>query len=130
VHYSDCVAKLGKVGKVRRIKNDLKQGESKHMRKTTNICIALAMTAFSFSASAGLRCDNGLVSEGDTTLEVELKCGKPVNSSITNPATDADGNLLEGGATVERWVYGPNNGMYRYLRFVDGTLVDIDSKRQ
>ena len=55
---------------------------------------------------------------------------KPVNSSITNPATDADGNLLEGGATVERWVYGPNNCMYRYLRFVDGTLVDIDSKRQ
>lgn len=31
---------------------------------------------------------------------------------------------------VEEWIYGPDNGMYQYLRFEGGRLVRIDSKRR
>lgn len=36
---------------------------------------------------------------------------------------------MRGSATIEHWVYGPHNGMYQYLRFIDGRLVEIRSKR-
>ncbi|MEN1529753.1 DUF2845 domain-containing protein, partial [Pseudomonas aeruginosa] len=34
-------------------------------------------------------------------------------------------NGRRGAATVENWVYGPRNGWYQKLRFVDGRLVQI-----
>ncbi|MEH6566955.1 MAG: DUF2845 domain-containing protein [Halopseudomonas sp.] len=91
--------------------------------------LATALCLCATQAAASLRCDHGLVSEGDNKLEVEMKCGEPVNASVTRPATDEYGNPVQGSATVEHWMYGPQNGMYRYLRFIDGTLVEIDSKR-
>jgi len=30
---------------------------------------------------------------------------------------------------VEEWTYGPNNGMYQYLRFEGNRLRQINSKR-
>lgn len=99
------------------------------MKTKAIMLLTAALTVFALPATAGLRCDKGLISEGDTILEVEMKCGKPDNSSITNPAVDEYGNRVQGAATVEQWMYGPKNGMYRYLRFIDGTLVNIDSKR-
>ena len=99
------------------------------MKTMAKILLATAVSVLAIPATASLRCSNGLVSEGDTKLEVELKCGKPENSSTTNPAVDEFGNRVQGAATVEHWMYGPQNGMYRYLRFIDGMLVNIDSKR-
>tara|TARA_R110000764_G_scaffold25528_1_gene61120 strand:+ start:250 stop:555 length:306 start_codon:yes stop_codon:yes gene_type:complete len=100
------------------------------MKTSTKLFLGALLGASLVPASvASLRCDNGLASKGDTILEVEMKCGKPANSSIINPSVDEFGNRVQGAATIENWVYGPQNGMYRYLRFVDGTLVEIDSKR-
>ncbi|MBP7188599.1 MAG: DUF2845 domain-containing protein, partial [Thiopseudomonas sp.] len=30
---------------------------------------------------------------------------------------------------IQEWVYGPNNGMYHYLRFEGNRLTSIESQR-
>lgn len=80
------------------------------------------------SAHATLRCDTHLIEEGALTVDVLRKCGEPNSRDIRTPALDANGQPRPGAVTVETWVYGPENGMYRYLRFIDGELVKIWSK--
>jgi hypothetical protein len=80
--------------------------------------------------AATLRCGSGLVSEGQSTLEVQRVCGEPGQRQRTEPAQTANGQLRQGAVTVEEWVYGPQNGLYRHLKFVDGKLVQITGRRQ
>lgn len=79
--------------------------------------------------AATLRCADGLVDEGDLSAEVRRKCGEPVDREVIGPALDSRGYPVRGAATVEHWVYGPRNGMYHYLHFIDGRLVEIHSER-
>lgn len=83
----------------------------------------LALT--SVAAQASMRCEKGLVDEGDVSMDVVRKCGEPDKREVFTPGEAAK----EGAATVELWVYGPDNGMYRYLRFIDGRLAQIRSQR-
>ncbi len=76
-----------------------------------------------------MRCEQGIISEGDTPFEVIKKCGEPVNREVLDPLVDRYGNILNNAVPVENWVYGPNHGMYYFLRFVNGTLETIDSRR-
>ncbi|EJB8525958.1 TPA: DUF2845 domain-containing protein, partial [Pseudomonas aeruginosa] len=49
----------------------------------------------------------------------------PDSRKVEGPAVDGSGYIVRGAATVENWVYGPRNGWYQKLRFVDGRLVQI-----
>ncbi|WP_373271171.1 DUF2845 domain-containing protein, partial [Pseudomonas plecoglossicida] len=66
-----------------------------------------------------MRCGSNLVSEGELIVDVIRKCGDPSQRRVVGPAVDANGYVAKGAATIENWVYGPSNGAYQYLRFVD-----------
>lgn len=77
--------------------------------------------------SYALRCQNGLVQNGELKSEVIAKCGPPASKEVELPQTRGD-QIIKGAVTIERWIYGPMNGAYYYLRFIDGKLVDEDIK--
>lgn len=81
------------------------------------------------SAHASMRCSNGIIDEGDMTFVVLEKCGEPNTKQIIPPQTESNGQNTAKSVTVENWVYGPDNGAYKYLKFIDGKLVKIDSGR-
>ncbi|SDS98044.1 Protein of unknown function [Halopseudomonas litoralis] len=99
--------------------------------KTVPLYLAAAILLFPAmgALAATMRCDNGLISTGDTAMVVTEKCGEPASRQVTNPAVDGVGHVVRGAATVERWVYGPTNGMSYHLRFIDGRLAQIRSQR-
>ncbi|MCK1793264.1 DUF2845 domain-containing protein [Pseudomonas violetae] len=90
--------------------------------------LGLALLAFAGQAWAAdtLRCGSQLISVGDRSGEVLQKCGQPV-------ARDALGYKRSANRReeyqVEEWTYGPNGGMYQFLRFEGNRLVQITSKR-
>ncbi|WP_213940725.1 DUF2845 domain-containing protein [Pseudomonas sp. dw_612] len=96
------------------------------MIRQTLIGLTLAMAASQASAADTLRCGSQLISVGDRSSEVLQKCGQPV-------ARDALGYKRSTNRReefqVEEWTYGPNGGMYQYLRFEGNRLVQITSKR-
>ena len=91
--------------------------------------LLLALILLGANAQASMRCNGALIDEGDLRVEVLRKCGPPAERQITPPALAANGQLKHGAVTVETWVCGPDNGMYRNLRFIDGRLVEIKSKK-
>lgn len=98
--------------------------------KPSIFILSLLLTLISVSAQATMRCGSEIINEGNTTFEVIRKCGEPKNREIINPVADNNSNKVNNKAVpVENWVYGPDNGMYRYLRFVDGVLTQIKSQR-
>ena len=93
------------------------------------LIISLLLT-LSASAQGSMRCGSGIVSGGETTSEVIEKCGKPSESNVIDPVIGENGYPKRGSVTIEHWVYGPANGGYRYLKFIDGKLVGIEFKRK
>lgn len=90
------------------------------------IGLALALTACQALAADTLRCGSQLISVGDRSSEVLQKCGEPVSRDLLGYKRSA--NKRE-EFQVEEWVYGPDGGMYQYLRFEANRLVRIDSNR-
>ncbi|RON40651.1 hypothetical protein BK666_26130 [Pseudomonas frederiksbergensis] len=88
--------------------------------------LALAFAAGQVSAADTLRCGSQLISVGDRSSEVLQKCGQPVARDALGYKRNA--NRRE-EFQVEEWTYGPNSGMYQYLRFEGNRLVQITSKR-
>ncbi|KAA0969889.1 DUF2845 domain-containing protein [Pseudomonas sp. ANT_H12B] len=88
--------------------------------------LTLAMVAGQASAADTLRCGSQLVSVGDRSSEVLQKCGEPVSRDLLGYKRSA--NRRE-EFQVEEWTYGPNGGMYQYLRFEGNRLKQITSKR-
>ena len=78
---------------------------------------------------ASMRCEGGILSDSETTDSVLRKCGKPDEREVEAPGIDEHGVLLPGAVRVERWRYGPNNGIYWHLRFIDGRLAATRSRR-
>ncbi|WP_046269282.1 DUF2845 domain-containing protein [Pseudomonas syringae] len=82
-------------------------------------------------ASSTLRCGSQLVSTGDRAFEVQQKCGEPVSQEVLGTQETFNSNYRRSEAVrIEEWTYGPDNGMYQYLRFEGGRLVGIESKRR
>lgn len=92
---------------------------------------ALALTVLACSAQAAtLRCGSQLISTGDRAFEVQQKCGAPISQDVIGSKETYSGNYRRSEEVrIEEWIYGPDNGMYQYLRFEGGRLVRIDSKR-
>ena len=88
--------------------------------------LALTLIAGHASAANTLRCGSQLISVGDRSSEVLQKCGEPVSRDPLGYKRSA--NRRE-EFQVEEWTYGPNGGMYQYLRFEGNRLVQITSKR-
>src|ERR1700712_1328361 len=88
--------------------------------------VALTLAASHAWASDTLRCGSQLVSLGDRSSEVLQKCGEPLSRDPLGYKRSA--NRRE-EFQVEEWTYGPNNGMYQYLRFEGNRLRQISSKR-
>ncbi|MDR9753120.1 DUF2845 domain-containing protein [Pseudomonas sp. SZMC_28357] len=87
---------------------------------------ALILSAGPVAAADTLRCGSQLISVGDRSSEVLQKCGQPVARDGLGYKRSA--NRRE-EFQVEEWTYGPNGGMYQYLRFEGNRLVQITSKR-
>jgi hypothetical protein len=96
------------------------------MGKPLLLIIAMAMTASQAWAADTLRCGSQLISVGDRSSEVLQKCGEPVSRDLLGYKRSA--NRRE-EFQVEEWTYGPNGGMYQYLRFEGNRLRQITSKR-
>jgi len=87
----------------------------------------LAVACLAGQAQADtLRCGSQLISVGDREFEVQQKCGEPIARNIIGYKRSV--NRRE-EVQIDEWIYGPNNGMYQYLRFEGGRLLRIDSKR-
>ncbi|WP_281687375.1 DUF2845 domain-containing protein [Pseudomonas citronellolis] len=97
--------------------------------KLKEFCVVSLFGVLAFAAAssqaATMRCGSNLISEGELIVDVIRKCGQPTQRQAVGPAVDANGYVAKGAATIENWVYGPSNGAYQYLRFVDGKLVEI-----
>jgi hypothetical protein len=79
---------------------------------------------------ASLRCGSQLISSGDRSFEVQQKCGTPVSQQVIGSKETFNSTYRKSEQVqVEEWIYGPDNGMYQYLRFEGGRLISIDSKR-
>lgn len=94
--------------------------------------LMLGLTATAVTAHAAtdtLRCGSQLISVGDRMFEVQQKCGQPVSQDIVGYKETVNHFRQVDQVQVQEWIYGPNNGMYQYLRFEGGRLVRIDSKR-
>ncbi|RAI63731.1 hypothetical protein DOZ80_28090 [Pseudomonas fluorescens] len=88
--------------------------------------LILALAASQAGAADTLRCGSQLVSVGDRSSEVLQKCGEPVSRDLLGYKRSAD---RREEFQVEEWTYGPNGGMYQYLRFEGNRLKQITSKR-
>lgn len=93
------------------------------MRACTLAWVALLAFAAS-NANAAMRCGTGLIDVGDKIGKVQEKCGMPVAQQSEGPTT------RYGSVRITVWVYGPDGGGYRYLRFVDANLVQIELRRE
>ncbi|MGH8389634.1 MAG: DUF2845 domain-containing protein [Pseudomonas sp.] len=96
------------------------------MVKRLLLGLGLVIAASQALAADTLRCGSQLISVGDRSSEVLQKCGEPVNRDLLGYKRSA--NRRE-EFQVEEWTYGPNGGMYQYLRFEGNRLTQITSKR-
>ena len=100
------------------------------MSRTPAIALCLLALLVSTPGMASMRCGSGLINEGQSMQEVLDTCGPPVGRQVSPAARKPNGYLQPGAVDVARWVYGPTNGMFRILRFIDGRLVQIESQRE
>ncbi len=98
------------------------------MRKLNYLMLLLCLP-LAAQASSTYRCGSALVSKTAPTSEVLSKCGEPSSRDFLGYKEVVDAYGFRNEVTVEEWVYGPNNGMYHFLRFEGGRLSEIRSKR-
>lgn len=94
------------------------------------LATALLLTvASNAQASSTYRCGSALVSLDASTAEVRAKCGEPSSTALAGFKEIVDGYGFRQEVHVEEWTYGPNHGMYHFLRFEGNRLRRIDSER-
>jgi len=76
-----------------------------------------------------MRCGTSLISLGDTVNVVREKCGAPDKSEVQEPVSRLNGVPRLNAVKVSLWVYGPRNGAYQHLKFIEDKLVAIDTRR-
>ena len=103
----------------------------KRLKRLSCLASALLLAGMTFQSEARtLRCGNQLISTGDRSFEVEQKCGKPISQAVVGTQETFNSSYRRSEEVqIEEWVYGPDRGMYQYLRFVAGRLTEITSKR-
>lgn len=89
----------------------------------------LLLLIFAGAANATMRCGTALISLGDTASVVREKCGAPDKSEEQEPVLRSGSTRPFNSAKVSFWVYGPRNGAFQHLKFIDDKLVAIDTRR-
>jgi hypothetical protein len=79
----------------------------------------------------GMRCEAGLVEEGDTTVTVLQKCGEPATRDtaglVNEPPGPASAAVLS-ESLVEQWVYSEGEGtLLRIVTLRDGRIESIET---
>lgn len=97
--------------------------------KTLIAALLILLPAASAVASSTWRCNSSLVSTDDSSSMVASKCGEPVSRAFLGYREVIDDYGFRQEVAVEEWTYGPQNGMYHFLRFEGNRLVEIESKR-
>lgn len=93
---------------------------SYHVRKIV-MCIMLFALPTTHVLADSFRCNNKVVKEGDTTVEVRVKCGEPFDIEIIGGALIKN-KLVK----ITRYTYVPNDGkLIKILEFQNGELVKI-----
>ena len=97
------------------------------MKYITSALLCAMLTVMSTGVMAStFRCGSQLVSLGDRSFQVLKKCGEPVARETVGYTV---GEYKQRELHIQEWVYGPNNGMYHYLRFEGNRLTSIESQR-
>jgi hypothetical protein len=86
--------------------------------------LAVALVAGPSRADDSIRCDGGLVTAGDTTLDLVAKCGPPAlreerlveRTAVLRDADPGVSREIRDIGVVERWTY--NFGPNRFIEFV------------
>lgn len=90
----------------------------------------LMLTAATLAqADDTLRCNSALISVHDGMAEVLRKCGEPASRAATGAVRIKAGYGRWVELPTERWTYGPDSGMYHYLKFEGDELVSITGDR-
>ena len=102
--------------------------------------LAILLSLLSSTPALALRCGTQLIQEGDIAPEVRSLCGEPEHIErwqedgygVWRRYDDREDGRYRyrrphrGLIQVERWTYNPGPGKFlRYLRFENGTLVEI-----
>ncbi|MBD8573613.1 DUF2845 domain-containing protein [Pseudomonas syringae] len=94
------------------------------------LLITLAGAGIGPAQASTMRCNSHLISVGDHAFEVQKKCGRPASQATLGSRKSYDSTYRRSEQVeIEEWIYGPDHGMYRYLRFEGGRLVRIESRR-
>ena len=103
-----------------RNKSNRKEGTKMRM-----ICVvvSLLLVGVSLAQADSIRCPSGVVSTGDTKIDVISKCGNPDYSEVGSV------KFSESSATaIETWYYNCGDGRFnRTLKFKGSKLVEIKS---
>ncbi|MCD5996295.1 DUF2845 domain-containing protein [Pseudomonas sp. CDFA 602] len=95
------------------------------------LAVSAGSAAVLANAASTLRCGSQLISTGDRLFGVQEKCGEPVSQEVLSTGETYGRRYGSAPAVrIEEWIYGPDHGMYQYLRFEGGRLVRIESKRR
>ena len=87
----------------------------------------LLMVSLPVRADA-MRCKNALITEGDSTAELLLRCGQPLLRELLSRHEENQFGYLVPVTYGERWTY--NFGKNEFMRFVtvrNGRVVDIEN---
>ena len=92
------------------------------MRILVLLVASIALLPAIAQASSTFRCGDVLVSVGDSSAEVALRCGEPATRQTVALEPDAGSEEL-----VEQWVYDPGPGRFlAILTFEAGRLASIE----
>jgi hypothetical protein len=101
--------------------------------KTLRVLLISFIVLFFFSADGhAFRCGSGLVTSGDSKIQVSTTCGKPTSKETacegrqTSVGKDKDGKIIKNkkcAEKVEIWYYNCGDNDYIYaLTFKNGKL--------
>jgi len=99
------------------------------IRTAIPVVLGIALLATHAQGSSTYRCGSALVSLDASTAEVRAKCGEPTSAAQVGFKNIVDRYGFRQEVQVEEWTYGPNHGMYHFLRFEGNRLRRIDSER-
>ncbi|GAB5993509.1 DUF2845 domain-containing protein [Aeromonas enteropelogenes] len=99
------------------------------MNKMMKVASATAALLATLPASAdAMRCKNALITEGDSTALMLLKCGEPMLREELSRNEENQFGYLVPVKYGERWTY--NFGKSEFMRFVtvrNGIITDIEN---
>jgi hypothetical protein len=91
------------------------------------IALFLLCVASLSAQAAVLRCKSSVLTTGDSSVELLMKCGKPLLvEPLTTTALSQDGHLTQVSAG-ERWVFDMGKGMFMQIVTVhNGVIQQIE----